>query len=111
LTDARVDGLSTDRRFIIACEAAVALATIPLCASGFRTEGIGHHHTTFLTLPLVMGEDMADLASYFDACRAKRNLSAYDRTGGTSETEVEDILAAVTELRGEGPRMADDHAP
>jgi hypothetical protein len=46
-----------------------------------------------------MGEDMSEPASYFDACRTKRNLSAYDRTGGTSETEVEDILAAVAELR------------
>jgi hypothetical protein len=54
LLDAGVPGVSADRRFMIAYEAAVALATIPLNAAGFRTEGAGHHQTTFLALPLVM---------------------------------------------------------
>jgi len=60
LVDASIAGLSTDRRFMIAYEAAVALATIPLYASGFRTEGTGHHQTTFVALPLVMGDEFAD---------------------------------------------------
>jgi hypothetical protein len=97
--DAAVEGLSTDRRFMIAYEAAVALATIPLHASGLRTEGTGHHQTTFQALPLVMGDDLIDLAAYFDTCRSKRNVSAYDRTGRTAETEVEELLSEVGAFR------------
>ena len=99
LGDARVEGVSTDRRFMITYEAAVALATIPLHCAGLRTDGTGHHQTTFLALPFVMGAEFAELAAYFDSCRTKRNLSAYDRTGGTSETEVEEILREVASFR------------
>lgn len=109
-----MEGLSTDRRFMIAYEAAVALATIPLAASGFRTEGAGHHQTTFLALPLVMGETLSDLASYLDACRTKRNASAYDRTGSTWLKEVEEPLgevvafreAVLASLKAHHPRLA-----
>jgi len=99
LGDARVAGVSADWRFMIAYEAAVALATIPLHCAGFRTDGTGHHQTTFLALPPVMGMDLADLAVYFDTCRTKHNASAYDRTGSTSETEVEELLGAAAEFR------------
>ena len=99
LGDARVAAVSSDRRFMIAYEAAVALATIPLHASGFRPEGPGHPLTTFVALPLVMGDEFADLADYFDTCRTKRNVSAYDRTGGTSDTEVEELLGDVGAFR------------
>jgi hypothetical protein len=92
LRDARVAGVSTDRRFMIAYEAAVALATIPLHGAGFRTEGAGHHQTTFLALPLVMGTELSDLADYFDTCRTKRNASAYDRSGQVSETEATELF-------------------
>ena len=115
LGDARVAVVSSDRPFMIAYEAAVALATIPLHAAGFRTDGTGHHQTTFLALPLVMGGEFADLADYFDTCRTKRNVSAYDRTGGTSETEVEELLGEVaafreivlTWLKASHPQLAD----
>jgi hypothetical protein len=46
-----------------------------------------------------MGAEFAELAAYFDSCRTKRNLSAYDRTGGTSETEVEEILREMASFR------------
>jgi hypothetical protein len=97
--DAAVEGLSTDRRFMIAYESDVALATIPLYAEGFRTQGAGHHQTIFLALPLIMGGASAELAEYFDTCRSKRNVGAYDHTGGTSEAEVEDLLAEVGTFR------------
>jgi len=98
LRDARVATVSTDRRFMIAYEAAVALATIPLHSAGFRTDGTGHHQTTFLALPLVMGENVADLAGYLDTCRTKRNASAYNRAGQTSESEVVELPRAVSDF-------------
>lgn len=99
LGDAQVPGVTTDRRFMIAYEAAGALATIPLHGAGFRTEGAGHHQTTFLALPLVMGAELSDLADYFDTCRTKRNAGAYDRSGQTSESEVEELLGEVACFR------------
>src|SRR4030065_439191 len=55
LGDAAVPGLSSDRLFLIAYEAALTLATIPLRCAGYETHGSGHHWTTFLALPPAIG--------------------------------------------------------
>jgi hypothetical protein len=47
LADAAVQDVSADRRFAIAYEAALQLATITLYASGYETHGTGHHFNTF----------------------------------------------------------------
>lgn len=99
LADAGVAAISADRRFMTGYEAAVALATIPVYAEGYRTEGIGHHQTTFLAVSMVMGDEASDLADYFDTCRTKRNATAYDRVGSTSEMEVEELVDAVGTFR------------
>jgi hypothetical protein len=78
---------------------ALALATIPVYAEGYRTERIGHHQTTFLAVSMVMGDEASDLADYFDTCRTKRNATAYDRVGSTSEMEVEELVDAVGTFR------------
>lgn len=95
LNDASVQDLSTDRRFLIAYEGALTLATIPLYCAGYETYGRGHHWLTFRILPDVMGEKYSDLADYFDQCRTKRNVGTYDRGGQISESEVEELLAEV----------------
>jgi hypothetical protein len=78
---------------MIAYEAVVALAAIPLYCAGYRTgEGAGHHQTTFLALPMAMGEEVRELAAYFDTCRTKRNVSAYDRARAVSDTEAKELL-------------------
>ena len=97
LSDAAIKDLSVDRRFLIAYEAALTLATIPLHCSGYETHGQGHHWITFKALPEVMGEESAELADYFDVCRTKRNVGMYDRGGQISATDVEEILS---ETRG-----------
>jgi hypothetical protein len=99
LRDARVAGVSTDRRFMIAYEAAVALATIPLHRAGFRTDGTGLHQTTFLALPLVMGAEVSGLAGYFDSCRTKRNVSSYDRSGQVPETEATELFREAMQFK------------
>ena len=58
LKDAAVPGLSSDRLFMIAYEAVLALATVPLRCAGYETYGPGHHWTTFQALPLTMGDDL-----------------------------------------------------
>jgi hypothetical protein len=100
LIDAAVPGLSTDRSFLIAYEAALALATIPLYCAGYETYGKGHHWLTFRLLPEVMGEEVVELAAYFDQCRAKRNVGTYDRGGQISESEVNELLREADGFKG-----------
>ena len=92
LEDALVPGLSSDRRFFIAYEAALALATIPLYCHGYETHGRGHHWMTFLLLPEVMSSDTRELAEYFELCRTKRNVGTYDRGGQISQSEAEECI-------------------
>ena len=99
LKDAEIKGLSTDRRFAIAYNAALQLAIITLYCKGYRPFGLGHHFTVFQGMKESMGDDYADLADYFDACRVKRNVTDYDRAGGISETEAEELLKEVSQFR------------
>lgn len=99
LNDASVPDLSTDRRFLIAYEGALALATIPLYCAGYETYGKGHHWLTFRLLPEVMGGEYSDLAQYFDQCRTKRNVGTYDRGGQISQSEVDELLVEVVSFQ------------
>ena len=99
LNDASVQDLSPDRRFLIAYEGALTLATIPLYCAGYETYGRGHHWMTFRILPDVMGEKYSDLADYFDQCRTKRNVGTYDRGGQISQSEVDELLVEVVSFQ------------
>lgn len=93
LDDARVTGLSLDRRFATAYSGALQLATIVLAASGFRAAAQrGHHAVVWQALPEVMGDGVGETAVYFDSCRALRNATDYDRAGVVSETEVDEVM-------------------
>jgi hypothetical protein len=100
LKDAAIPDVSTDRRFLIASEAALTLATHPLYCKGYETYGEGHHWLTFRLLLEVMGEEYSNLAEYFDQCRLKRNVGAYDRGGQISEPEVDESRAEVAAFQG-----------
>ena len=111
LKDASVKGLSADRRFLIAYEAALALATIPLYCAGYETHGRGHHWMTFRILPEVMGGSYANLADYFDQCRAKRNVGTYDQGGQISEAEANELLVEVVSFQDEVLKWLKGHHP
>jgi len=111
LQDAAVPGLSSDRRFLIAYEAALALVTIPLRCAGYETHGQGHHWTTFQTLPLTMGDDLQDLSEYFESCRNKRNVGAYDRSGGISRSEATELVNEVRAFKDAVMKWLRDHFP
>jgi hypothetical protein len=96
LRDAKVQALSSDRRFLIAYEAGLNLSTIALYFAGYETQGTGHHWLTFQLLPEIMGSDYADLATYFDSCRAKRNAGTYDRGGQISDSDAEELRREVS---------------
>jgi len=99
LHDARAGGLSEDWKFGIAYNAALKLCTILLYAEGYRAEKNLQHYRTILALPLILGVARQGDADYLNACRSKRNIAEYDRTGVVSAGEAEELLAFVQELR------------
>ena len=62
LHDAVLEGLSDDRRFATAYNAALQLGKLVLACAGYRSTGMNHHHTTIEALPLAMGPGIADTA-------------------------------------------------
>jgi uncharacterized protein (UPF0332 family) len=93
LADAELPGLSSDRCFAIAYNAALQLATIALSATGYRAAGVGHHWATFQALPEVMGVHAQGGSDYLENCRRKRNTTEYDRPGEITENEAPEMLA------------------
>lgn len=92
IKDAKVKGLSYDRKFATAYNAVLQLATIPLYCKGYKPKGVGHHFTVFQTMKEIMGKNYYDLADYFDSCRVKRNLTDYTHAGEISEKESEELV-------------------
>ncbi len=100
IADAGVAGVSADRRFATAYNAALQLATVALLASGYRvTASKGHHFVTISSLQFTMGKTAVPRANYLNVCRQTRNKTDYDRAGVTEEQEVEELLAEVVQFR------------
>jgi hypothetical protein len=47
-----------------------------------------------------MGDDLQDLSDYFESCRNKRNVGAYDRSGATSRSEAAELLEEAKAFNG-----------
>ena len=91
--DSLIKGLSDDRRFATAYNAVLQSATIVLHCEGYRTaSGVGHHYFTFLSLRHILDKTHKDLLDYFDACRAKRNLTDYISAGQISSKESNELV-------------------
>src|ERR1700733_88122 len=99
LADASVSGLSADRRFATAYNAALQSAKMPIACAGYRvTAGAGHHKISFDCIELAMGSRAKSFADYFDRCRRKRNTIDYDSAFVATETEAEEILQRANEF-------------
>lgn len=92
LKDSKVKGLSLDRKFATTYNAVLQSATILLYYSGYKPKGAGHHFIVFQVMKEILGKTYHDLADYFDACRAKRNITDYDYAGTVSRKEVEELI-------------------
>lgn len=101
ITDASINTLSSDRRFAIAYNAALQLATIALYCKGYKAIGLGRHFIVLQTLKETMGQEFHSRADYFDMCRTKRNITDYDRTGEISEHEATELLQEVKNFKQE----------
>jgi len=99
IKDAKVKGLSSDRKFACAYNAILQLATTLLYCKGYEPDGVGHHFTVFQAMKAIMGSDYHKLADYFDSCRAKRNITDYGYAGGISEVEAKELIKEAEEFQ------------
>jgi hypothetical protein len=94
-----VRGLSSDGRFGIAYNAALALCTILLRASGYRPEKAQQHYRTIAALPLILGDGRKTDADYLETCRVKRNADKYDGAGAATHADADELLQFGRQLR------------
>jgi hypothetical protein len=111
LADARLPGLSADRKFATAYNAVLQLAKMVIACAGYRVVGSGHHVTTFEALELAMGQSVSALATYFDTCRRKRNTLDYDMADVATDTEVTELLAKTEQFQALVEQWITQHHP
>jgi len=58
-----------------------------------------------------MGDDLQDLSDYFESCRNKRNVGAYDRSGGISRSEAAELLEEARAYKGKVRQGLRDQFP
>ena len=99
LADATVAGLSADRRFATAYNAALLAANMAIACAGYRVIAkTGHHKISFDSIKLALGASADKYADYFETCRRKRNVIDYTRSHVATETEATEIVEKATEF-------------
>ena len=99
LADAAVTGLSADRRFATAYNAALLAANMAIACAGYRvTAKTGHHKISFDGIKLALGATAGKYADYFEICRRKRNVIDYTRSHVATETETKEIVEKAREF-------------
>jgi hypothetical protein len=102
LSDAAVQGLSADGRFMHAYDAALQLCTLALHVCGYQvSKGPGHHSRTINSLPFSLGQQQATNAIYLSKCSTQRSHSLYDHAGVVSAQDALDLLETARQLRAE----------
>jgi uncharacterized protein (UPF0332 family) len=93
LADATVKGLSSDRQFATAYNAALQTAKMAIGCAGYRLASTaGHHRLTFDAARLALGASAARSLDFFEACRRKRNTIDYDQASVATETEAAEVI-------------------
>jgi len=99
LADAGIAGLSADRRFATAYNAALQAVNMAIACAGYRvTAKTGHHKISFDSMKLALGAGADKYADYFETCRRKRNVIDYTRSHVATDTEAKEILEKATEF-------------
>ena len=99
LADAEVQGLSADRRFATAYNAALQAANMAIACAGYRvTAKTGHHKVTVEAITLAVGAAVSAYADYFETCRRKRNVIDYTRSHVATDTEADEIVTKAREF-------------
>ena len=112
LADASIKGLSADRRFATAYNAALQAAKMAIACAGYRvTTAGGHHKISFECVTLAIGKTAGPFTDYFDRCRRKRNVIDYDHAYVATETEAAEIVTKAKEFADEVEKwVAKNHA-
>jgi uncharacterized protein (UPF0332 family) len=93
LADAALAGLSEDRRFATAYNAALQTARMAIACAGYRIASVpGHHRLAFEGAKLALGKPAVQLADYLDACRRKRNEIDYTGATVATATEADELM-------------------
>lgn len=99
LADSKIAGLSADRRFATAYNAALQAANMAIACTGYRvTAKTGHHKIAIDSVKLAVGITVDKYADYFDRCRRKRNVIDYTRSDVATESEANEIVRQATEF-------------
>jgi hypothetical protein len=99
LGDAQIAGLSADRRFTTAYNAALQTATMAIACTGYRvTAKAGHHRVTIDAITLTVGNSGKRYADYLETCRRKRNVIDYTRAHVATDSEAGEIVKMATEF-------------
>ena len=99
LADAQVPGLSADRRFATAYNAALQTANMAIACAGYRvTAKTGHHKVTVEAITLAVGTAVSAYADYFETCRRKRNVIDYTRSHVATDSEADEIVSKAREF-------------
>jgi hypothetical protein len=99
LGDAQIAGLSADRRFATAYNAALQTASMAIACAGYRvTAKAGHHRVTIDAITLALGNSGQRYADYLETCRRKRNVIDYTRAQVATDSEADEIVRMTTEF-------------
>lgn len=97
--DAALPGLSEDRRFATAYNAALQMARMATVSAGYRVAAVpGHHALSFECAGLTLGKQADQLLLFFDGCRRKRNVIDYTGVQIATSTEAAELLLRVEEF-------------
>ncbi len=99
LADAALPGLSEDRRFATAYNAALQLARMVTACAGYRVAAVpGHHALSFECAGLALGKQADKFVLFFDSCRRKRNVIDYTGVEIATSTEATELLQRTQEF-------------
>ena len=102
LADAALVGLSADRKFATAYNAALQAANMAIACAGYRiVSKVGHHRVSLETTKLVLDKPAYKYADYFEACRRKRNTIDYTFSNVATDTESKEIVVQAAEFYNE----------
>jgi hypothetical protein len=99
LADAALPGLSEDRCFATAYNAALQSARMTTACEGYRVAAVpGHHALSFECAGLALGAQANHLLLFFDQCRRKRNIIDYTGVQIATATESAELLQRAREF-------------
>ena len=99
LQDASISGLSADRQFATAYNAALQLCKIAIGCCGYRVTSKNHHQQSFEIAKVAVGKNVEPLTDYFELCRRKRNKLDYDLANVVTLTEAAELMKKTIEFQ------------